>query len=244
MTVPDWGQDHLSSDAIVAYVDNELADGPQQRATRHLAECPECAAQVVAQGQARSALRAAACPSLPSSLLSSLRSIPQDTDLPGPPPGLAMTADGQLVSVLRPERSAAPMPHGIAGPHHVSGPMSGPLPLDEPPAGLAGESLVPSQERRPVQRRIRLGAGAAVSGLALGALAFTAPNVENAPPPTASIDRGVLGGSAFGTSAFGTSAFGTTADVTDASLRVAPAGQLEPLLDRMSRVPGSFLGQH
>ena len=75
--VPDWGQDHLSAEAVAAYVDGELAERPYDRATRHLAACPECAAQVVAQGQARAALRSARCPSLPSSLMSTLRSIPQ-----------------------------------------------------------------------------------------------------------------------------------------------------------------------
>ena len=51
--VPDWGQDHLTVEAVAAYVDGELAERPYDRATRHLAACPECAAQVVAQGQAR-----------------------------------------------------------------------------------------------------------------------------------------------------------------------------------------------
>ena len=46
------------------------------------------------QGQARKALRTAGGPCLPSSLLSTLRAIPQDTELPAAPPGLAMTADG------------------------------------------------------------------------------------------------------------------------------------------------------
>jgi anti-sigma factor RsiW len=173
VTAPDWGQDHLSSDAIVAYVDDELAQRPHMRATQHLAQCPECAAQVVAQGQARSALRTADGPSLPSSLLSSLRSIPQETDLPGPPPGLAMSADGQLVSVLRPERDAGPDSAAATTPDHGS---------------------------RPAQRRIRLGTGVAVSGLALGALAFGAPAASTGPstPNPTAADRGVLGGSVLG----------------------------------------------
>jgi anti-sigma factor RsiW len=106
VTAPDWGSDHLSPDAVVAYVDDELAPGPHARATQHLAGCRECAAQVVAQGQARAALRTADCPSMPSSLLSSLRSIPMETEIPGPPAGLAVAPDGQLMSVLRPEHAA------------------------------------------------------------------------------------------------------------------------------------------
>lgn len=218
VTVPDWGQDHLSSDAVVAYVDNELAEGPNSRATRHLAECRECAAQVVAQGQARAALRSAACPSLPSSLLSSLRSIPQDADLPGPPPGLAMTADGQLVSVLRPERPSDRLPESV------------------PPAGLPSSSVLPTHGARPaVQRRIRLGAGAAVSGLALGALAFAAPGLgSEGPSAAAAVDRSVFGSPA--------SAGNQQVSATDARLRVSPVSQLGPLEEQMNRLPASFMG--
>ena len=110
--VPDWGQDHLTVEAVAAYVDGELAERPYDRATRHLAACPECAAQVVAQGQARAALRSARCPSLPSSLMSALRSIPHDTELPGPPNGLAMSPDGELVSPLDSPRPIPRRPPG------------------------------------------------------------------------------------------------------------------------------------
>jgi hypothetical protein len=171
VTTPDWGHDHLSSDAIVAFVDDELAAGPHLRATQHLAQCHECAAQVVAQGQARAALRTADCPSLPSSLLSSLRSIPQDTDLPAPPAGLAVTADGQLVSVLRPERAARG-------------------------ATRAG-SAAPQGDR--THRRMWLGTGVAVTGLAAGAIAFAVPAAVNGSPAPAPaeadmVQRPVLGG--------------------------------------------------
>lgn len=197
VTAPDWGQDHLSSDAIVAYVDSELAARPHSRATAHLAECPDCAMQVTAQGQARSALRSARCPSLPSSLLSSLRSIPQDAELPGPPTGLAMTADGQLVTVVRAELTP-------------SGPVE--------------------RERPPIPRRLKFGAGAAVSGLALGALALGLPGVASGPPPTTA-DRGVFNGSVVG---------GT--GVVDARLRLTPVNRQSSVTDRMDRIPGSFIG--
>ncbi|HLU55053.1 MAG TPA: zf-HC2 domain-containing protein [Pseudonocardia sp.] len=166
VTTPDWGSDHLSSDAIVAYVDDELAPGPHMRATRHLAQCPECAAQVVAQGQARAALRTADCPSMPSSLLSSLRSIPQDTDLPAPPAGLSVTPEGQFVSLLRPE--AAP-----------------------------GHTEAPQGDRH--HRRMWLGTGVAVTGLAAGAIAFAVPaavsgSAAPAPGEPDTVQRPVLGG--------------------------------------------------
>lgn len=189
VTTPDWGHDHLSSDAIVAYVDDELAAGPHLRATQHLAECPECAAQVVAQGQARAALRTAGCPSLPSSLLSSLRSIPQETDLPAPPAGLSVTPDGQFVSVLRPERAAREQ---------------------------AGTAVAPDVDRRQ-HRRMRLGTGVAVSGLAIGAIAFALPTAvsgtaEPAPAaPPEVLDRPLPGG--------------TGATPVDARLQLPPAPQ-------------------
>jgi anti-sigma factor RsiW len=187
VTTPDWGHDHLSSDAIVAYVDEELAPGPHLRATQHLAQCLECAAQVVAQGQARAALRTASCPSLPSSLLSTLRSIPQDTDLPAPPAGLAVTPDGQFVSVLRPERvgrGATRADVESATPHTT--------PHATPHATPHGDRT---------HRRMWLGTGVAVSGLAAGAIAFAVPAAVSgapapAPGPGEMLDRPVLGGSA------------------------------------------------
>jgi hypothetical protein len=52
--------EHLASEAIAAYVDGELRMNPYLRAAEHLARCPECAAEVEAQQQARVALRQAA----------------------------------------------------------------------------------------------------------------------------------------------------------------------------------------
>jgi anti-sigma factor RsiW len=231
VTAPDWGQDHLSLDAIVAYVDDELAEGPHLRATRHLAHCRECAAQVVAQGQARAALRTAEVPSLPSSLLSSLRSIPQDTDIPGPPGDLAVTSDGQLVSVLRPDRvSPVAEAPGRADLRH------------EPPAGTDGvhhDSHDGNHDSRRSSRRRRVGTGVAVSGLALGAIALAAPVAVTPQPPVPAATNGVLGGPVLG---------GGAPNVVDAQLRLSPLpatgrgrSQL-PALDRLDGMPGSFYG--
>jgi anti-sigma factor RsiW len=249
VTPPDWGQDHLSSDAIVAYVDDELAEGPHERATRHIARCAECEAQVRAQGQTRSALRTASGPVLPSALLSTLRSIPESAELPPPPAGLAVTPDGQFVSVLRPQSDmlelAKPAEQAPETPPVVQG-------RRRPPGGS------------PVQRRIRLGTGVAVSGLALGALAYGLPPASSVPTVS---DRGALGGSVLG---------GGTARVVDvdgpglldAQLRLertvqrdsatgtdsgtdagtdlgpTPASEFEPdlLEGRLHMVPGSFSG--
>ncbi|HTF52944.1 MAG TPA: zf-HC2 domain-containing protein [Pseudonocardia sp.] len=100
---PAWGG-HLALDAIVAYVDEELSPGARRRALEHLARCSQCAAEVIAQTQARLALRGSAAPSLPSSLLSTLRAIPAEAELPAPPAGLAVGPDGELVSMLREPR--------------------------------------------------------------------------------------------------------------------------------------------
>jgi hypothetical protein len=181
--VPDWGQDHLSAEAVAAYVDGELGDRPYDRATRHLAECTECAAQVVAQGQARAALRSARCPSLPSSLITSLRSIPQAADLPPAPNGLAMSQDGQLVQRLQPvpeEVRLSPARSDVARSPMARSDMArsdmARSDMDVPPAGLA-EAPAPGKGRLS-----RFSAGAAMSGLALGALAIGAAIIAGDAP--------------------------------------------------------------
>ncbi|MCL2533151.1 MAG: RNA polymerase subunit sigma-70 [Nocardiaceae bacterium] len=70
--------EHLASEAIAAYVDGELRMNAYLRASQHLSLCPECAAEVDAQQQARIALRRAASDvSMPSSLLGLLSQIPR-----------------------------------------------------------------------------------------------------------------------------------------------------------------------
>lgn len=205
VTLPDWGQDHLSPEAVVAFVDDELDDGPFLRATRHLDSCPECVTQVAAQGQARSALRSAECPSLPLSLMSSLFSIPDDAELPGAPAGLAVTADGQLVSLACPEQAAALTP-------------------DEH-----------DEVRRLPSRRMRFGAGAAMSGLALGAIALGASGIASDAPSTTvdNTARGVFDGPVLGGSAvdarlrIGPAAVGTSTDLDQ--LHPAPVSFLHLL---------------
>ncbi len=197
VSAPDWGHTHLNPDAVVAFVDDELALGPHGRAVGHIAVCPDCAAEVVAQRQTRTALRGATCPSLPTSLMSSLRSIPQDTELPPPPTGLAVTSDGELVSVLRTDHTGMICP--------------------EAPAG-----------RRPhASRRLRFGAGAAVSGLALGAMALGVASipVDSAAPTAGSgVFRGPVVGPAAVPARFGLDA--GTRPAADVDGRTAPAPRL------------------
>jgi anti-sigma factor RsiW len=151
---PDWGQDHLSLDAIVAFVDDELSAGAHARAQEHLDRCRECGVEVVAQRQARTALRGAGGPCLPSSLLRSLRSIPVEAELPPPPPGLAITPDGQFVLLRDVPQAAGPDAYSCG------------LPPDAAP--------------RRFSRRARVGA---ISGLALGALAVGTLAAPTTPTP-------------------------------------------------------------
>ncbi|MBF6285849.1 hypothetical protein [Nocardia cyriacigeorgica] len=74
--------EHLASEAVAAYVDGELRMNAYLRAAQHISVCPECAAEVEAQQQARIALRRAAQISIPHGLHDSLTRIPLG-ELPG-----------------------------------------------------------------------------------------------------------------------------------------------------------------
>jgi hypothetical protein len=97
---------HLALDAVVAFVDEELPPGPAHRAAAHVDRCLACAAEVAAQRQARRRVRAAGDPCVPSSLFSTLCSIPDVAPLPGAPSGLAVAADGTLVVPAQAGRTA------------------------------------------------------------------------------------------------------------------------------------------
>jgi anti-sigma factor RsiW len=71
--------EHLSIEAIAAFVDGELRMNAHLRAAHHLSLCPDCAAEVDAQRQARSALRDSCPIVVPSSLLGQLSQIPHHT---------------------------------------------------------------------------------------------------------------------------------------------------------------------
>lgn len=71
--------EHLSVEAIAAFVDGELRMSAHLRAAHHLSLCPECAAEVDAQSQARTALRESCPIAIPNSLLGMLSQIPHST---------------------------------------------------------------------------------------------------------------------------------------------------------------------
>lgn len=81
--------EHLSTEAIAAYVDGELRMTAHMRAAHHLSMCPDCVAEVDAQVQARSALRDSDAIRVPGSLLGLLSQIPHNPPEPTP----AVTAD-------------------------------------------------------------------------------------------------------------------------------------------------------
>ncbi|SEH69411.1 hypothetical protein SAMN04489835_2952 [Mycolicibacterium rutilum] len=76
--------EHLSTEAIAAFVDGELRLTPHLRAANHLSLCPQCAAEVAAQRQARAALRDSRPIVVPTSLLGLLSEIPHHSP-PEPP---------------------------------------------------------------------------------------------------------------------------------------------------------------
>ena len=80
--------EHLSSEAITAYVDGELRMNAHLRAAHHLSLCADCAAEVDYQNRARSVLRDSHPIRIPSTLLGMLSQIPDSppAEPPAPPP--------------------------------------------------------------------------------------------------------------------------------------------------------------
>ncbi|HEX4703270.1 MAG TPA: zf-HC2 domain-containing protein [Pseudonocardiaceae bacterium] len=150
---------HLLPDAVVAFVDGELSLVAHDRAAAHIARCPLCAAETHVQRQARAAVQSAETPRMPAGLMAALRAIPSDTDLPQDPNGLAVTSDGQLVAVQRPDRAFG------------AGSVLG----SSRPLGSGPSVLRTGHGRRAAQ-----GAGVVAAGLMLGALAMVGPHIMNA----------------------------------------------------------------
>ena len=68
--------EHLSTEAIAAFVDGELRMNAHLRAAHHISLCPDCAAEVEGQRRARAALRDSHPIRIPSTLLGLLSQIP------------------------------------------------------------------------------------------------------------------------------------------------------------------------
>ncbi len=72
--------EHLSVEAIAAFVDGELRMNAHLRAAHHLSLCPQCAAEVDGQSRTRAALRDSHPIRIPSTLLGMLADIPRCSD--------------------------------------------------------------------------------------------------------------------------------------------------------------------
>jgi anti-sigma factor RsiW len=177
MTAPrGWGlpESHLLPDVVVAFVDGELSLGPQDRASSHIARCPGCAAEVAAQRQAVAAVKRAEAPSMSAGFLASLRSIPEHTDLPSSPDNLAVTADGQLVAIQRPDRVAGLRDSGLRESGVFGGtPLGSTAPLGQSSTVLGGGRFTFSR------KKAAQGAGVVVSGLVLSALALVGTSADS-----------------------------------------------------------------
>ncbi|WIM90290.1 anti-sigma E factor RseA [Candidatus Mycobacterium wuenschmannii] len=82
--------EHLSIEAISAFVDGELRMNAHLRAAHHISLCPDCAAEVDGHRRARAALRDSQPIRVPSTLLGLLSQIPHcppddEEDIPGAP---------------------------------------------------------------------------------------------------------------------------------------------------------------
>ncbi|AGB25078.1 hypothetical protein Mycsm_04859 [Mycobacterium sp. JS623] len=86
--------EHLSIEAVAAFVDGELRMTAHLRAAHHLSLCQECAAEVEAQRQARAALRDSGSIAIPTSLLGMLSQIPHAPPVPPDPADQPQFADG------------------------------------------------------------------------------------------------------------------------------------------------------
>lgn len=68
--------EHLALEAVAAYSDGELGLRAHMRAAHHISQCPECAAEVAKQEQARERLRDSGEIAIPRHLLGMLGRIP------------------------------------------------------------------------------------------------------------------------------------------------------------------------
>ena len=101
--------EHLSIEAIAAFVDGELRMNAHLRAAHHISLCPECAAEVDGHRRARAALRDSNPIRVPSTLLGLLSQIPH---CPPDDDDAGAQQDGQWETPRRRGSGGPPPPRG------------------------------------------------------------------------------------------------------------------------------------
>ena len=94
--------EHLSTEAVAAFVDGELRMNAHMRAATHLSMCADCGAEVDAQRQARAALRDSYPVDPPTSLVGRLSQIPFAAF--AEPGDVSDTASGRLADDTKRDR--------------------------------------------------------------------------------------------------------------------------------------------
>jgi hypothetical protein len=114
--------EHLSTEAIAAFVDGELRMNAHLRAAHHISLCPECAQEVEDQSRTRAALRDSHPIRIPSALLGLLSQIPHSPPDDAAPPWFGEDAAGAESGPWGSSRNT----RGSAGTHPRAGGTSAP----------------------------------------------------------------------------------------------------------------------
>jgi hypothetical protein len=164
VTLPEQ---HLSEDALAAYVDGILSHTADERAAKHLRTCAECRAAVDAEREAKALLGATPDPTLPAGLLAKLLDVPMTADIGSTDQTLAIegdklgwsTSDSKVMERRVTTAPARPRPSARPG-------------GATRPAGRSTRS-----------RRARRGLAVSLAGLAFGVIATAASTSANSAAP-------------------------------------------------------------
>lgn len=243
-----WGlpEQHLALDALVAFVDGELTPNAHDRAAAHIAKCSACKADTAAQRQARSAMHAADTPSMSPQFLRTLQSIPTEAplpDRPDRPEELALTEDGQLVTLNRRDVASPGKPSGTDSTTPILGsstrlgrgrwPLGGGTPIG---GDVSEQAPDHPQHLKGHGRRAKQGASVVFSGIVLGALAFMNVPAEDSDNTVTTVPRPFPhGDTARGGTIVPTSTQATTPSEPPATSLREP--MREPLRESLREVP-------
>jgi anti-sigma factor RsiW len=171
---------HLSDEALAAYADGVLGNGARMRASRHVADCPECALAVAEQRAAVWALRAAPAPSLPIGLMDRLRELPSTTTLT--PCNAVLAPDGSAVFPALGTQVPEPGAQEMSRPQHRSWTPSFAAAL-VPGAGHGRRALTGKRAQHAVL------ATAAIAFVSIGVAASSSAAAATGPQPGQLVSR-------------------------------------------------------